>query len=155
MFKLISFLSCLNINNQPVQEKVYLDFTMSSEYGWVTVQDYDAVYQKYSPLILKKYGPEIQAFITQMPDDERSQFIKRYVQVVSYKLSLVSVEHRDQVLPIVMGSTPSSEKEHNYIHDIKNDIPPRCAVIGAVRSNRHSEIENKIKSIQAQLLINK
>lgn len=151
MLKLISFISCLSTTSKPIQEPVYLDYPLSYEYGLVTTQVYDAVHRQYAPSILKRCGSEIEALVTQNPDDERSQFIQRYIKAIIYKLSLIPAEKREAGLLLAFQITPESEKEHNYIHNGSNNPPIPIANIGVVSPHRRQEVVKKIQAIKDEL----
>jgi hypothetical protein len=156
MFKsLCSFVTCVSALVQPVQEQEYLEYPINSLYPPTTLHEYKITYTKYSPMILAKYGKEIEAFIAETPGHEKAQFISRYLQVITHKLNVIPVEHRDTLLQSIIRLTPAHEVEHNYIHHINlHTTPPAALQIGEdliYWPARHHEIEDKIQAIKAEL----
>lgn len=163
MLKMISLMACCTVQPHSVQEQVPVSFVHRIKNVQMIQQipDFESIHGKFVPQLLQELGSDIAQLCWTNPADMRAQFINRYMNAIVMRLAELPEDERSESVEYVKTLIPASHEEYNYIFGYVTGAPPHSLRIGESqlpRNNnsicwplKHSEIQQKIAEIKAQL----
>lgn len=160
---MISLMACCTVQPHSVQEQVPVSFVHRIKNVQMIQQipDFESIHGKFVPQLLQELGSDIAQLCWTNPADMRAQFINRYMNAIVMRLAELPEDERSESVEYVKTLVPASHEEYNYIFGYVTEAPPHSLRIGESqlpRNNnsicwplKHSEIQQKIAEIKAQL----